>query len=136
MNPIVENLFESATYTLTITNIYGCITSAQITVNIDKSRAIYIPNVFTPNEDGNNDIFMIFAGDLDQIKTVHTLRIYDRWGEEVFRQDEFMPMDPAYGWDGKLRGQPMNPQVFVYWTEIEFIDGIKILYKGDVALRK
>ncbi len=136
MNPIVEQLFESLTYEVTITNIYGCKISAKIRVEVDKSRAIYIPNVFTPNGDDENDIFMIFAGDMSQIKQVNSFLVYDRWGETVFKSEGFPPMDPQFGWDGTFKGKPMNPQVFVYWAEIEFIDGYIGFYEGDVALRK
>lgn len=136
LNPKVEQLFDDATYTLTIVNSNGCKTSAKIKINVDKARAIYIPNVFTPNGDGENDIFMIYAGDLSQIKQVNTFMIYDRWGEAIYRAENFQPMDPDFGWDGTFRGEPMNPQVLVYWAEIEFIDGFKVLYKGDVFIRK
>lgn len=136
LNPIVEELFDNATYTLTIVNNNGCKVSAKIDINIDKARAIYIPNVFTPNGDGENDVFMIYAGDLSQIKQVNSFMIYDRWGENVFKATDFAPMNPQFGWDGRLKGEPMNPQVLVYWAEIEFIDGLKVLYKGDFALRK
>ena len=136
LNPRVEQLFDDATYTLTIVNNNGCEISAKININVDKARAIYIPNVFTPNGDGENDVFMIYAGDLSQIKQVNTFMIYDRWGETVFRAADFGPMDPQFGWDGTFKGEPMNPQVLVYWAEIEFIDGLKVLYKGDVSLRK
>ena len=136
LNPKVEGLFDDATYTLTIVNNNGCKISAKIKINVDKARAIYIPNVFTPNGDGENDIFMIYAGDLSQIKQVNTFMIYDRWGETIFKAADFGPMDPQSGWDGTFKGETMNPQVFVYWAEIEFIDGLKVMYKGDVALRK
>ena len=136
LNPKVEQLFDNATYTLTIVNNNGCKISAKITINVDKARDIYIPNVFTPNGDGENDIFMIYAGDLSQIKQVNTFMIYDRWGETIFRAADFVPMDPQNGWDGTFKGETMNPQVFVYWAEVEFIDGLKVLFKGDVALRK
>ncbi|MFK7774392.1 MAG: choice-of-anchor L domain-containing protein [Saprospiraceae bacterium] len=136
LNPKVEQLFENATYTVTIVNNNGCKTKATININVDKARAIYIPNVFTPNGDGENDVFMIYAGDLSQIKQINTFMIYDRWGATIFKATDFSPMDPQYGWDGIFKGESMNPQVFVYWAEIEFIDGLKVMYKGDVALRK
>ncbi len=136
LNPKVEELFDDAIYTLTIVNNNGCKIKAKINVNVDKARAIYIPNVFTPNGDGENDIFMIYAGDLSQIKQINTFMIYDRWGETIFKAADFGPMDPQNGWDGTFKGETMNPQVLVYWAEIEFIDGLKVMYKGDVALRK
>jgi len=136
LNPKVEQLFDDAIYTLTIVNNNGCKISAKIKINVDKARAIYVPNVFTPNGDGENDIFMIYAGDLSQIKQVNTFMIYDRWGETIFKAADFGLTDPQNGWDGTFKGETMNPQVFVYWAEIEFIDGLKVIYKGDVALKK
>ncbi|MEM6964021.1 MAG: choice-of-anchor L domain-containing protein [Bacteroidota bacterium] len=137
LNPVAQGLKEDMTYTVTVTNIYGCKTSASITINVERARNIFIPNVFSPNNDGENDVFMIFGGKLEQIKKVHTFQIYDRWGEQVYRQDDFiMPMNPLSGWDGTLRGKPLNPQVFVYYAEIEFIDGYTERFEGDVALRR
>ena len=136
LNPIVERPFESQTYEVTIWSIYGCKTSARIRIIIDKSRDIYIPNAFSPNGDGENDLFMIYAGDLSQIKQVNRFMIFDRWGEVVHRVENFQPMDEGFAWDGTLRGKTMNTQVFVYWAEIEFIDGYVRLYEGDVSLMK
>ena len=48
----------------------------------------------------------------------------------------FQPDDPDYGWDGTFRGQILNPGVYVYFAEIEFDDGIIILYEGDIALMR
>jgi len=46
----------------------------------------------------------------------------------------FQANDPIYGWNGKLNEEKLNPAVFVYFAEIEFKDGVKIIYKGDVTL--
>jgi gliding motility-associated-like protein len=138
LGPKVEQLFDNATYTVTIINNNGCEISAKIDIIVDKARAIYIPNVFTPNGDNENEVFMIYTGllNLSQIKQVNTFMVFDRWGETVFKATDFMPMDPDNGWDGTFKGQTMNPQVLVYWAEIEFIDGLKVLYKGDVTIIK
>jgi len=45
-----------------------------------------------------------------------------------------LPNDPTFGWDGMMKGQKVNPAVFVYVAEIEFVDGQKIVYKGDVTV--
>ena len=58
------------------------------------------------------------------------------FGEVVFENENFQPNDSTEGWDGFFNGEKMNPAVFVYFAEIEFKDGRKIIYKGDVALRK
>ena len=67
---------------------------------------------------------------------IHVLKIYNRWGEQVFEQTDIQPNDYSVGWDGYFKGEKMNSAVFVYFAEIEFKDGRKIIYKGDVALRR
>jgi hypothetical protein len=70
------------------------------------------------------------------VKQVKKMRVYDRWGELLHVAENFQPNDPAFGWDGTLRGRPMNPAVFVYYIEVEFVDNVVIPYKGDVTLVK
>ncbi len=109
-----------------------CEASDEILVRVKKDRLVYIPNVFSPNEDGQNDIFYIFGG--DGVERIDLFRIYDRWGEVVFSATNFDPNDEDFGWDGKLRGEPMNPAVFVYHATVTFIDGFVIEYTGDITL--
>ena len=131
----VANPFNSTFYTLTAINLNGCKTSDGIWVYVEKPRNVFIPNVFTPNDDGFNDIFYINADD-SMIKQVNKFQIFTRWGELVFTDEDFQPNTPDHGWDGFFKGEKMNPSVFVYYAEIEFIDGLVKLYKGDVTLRK
>ncbi len=133
LNPSVIALNETH-YQVMITDINGCTAEDDIILRVRKDRDIYIPNVFSPhNLDGVNDVFMIFAG-LDKVERINTFQVFDRWGELVFEDFDFQPNDPAHSWNGKLRDEPMNPAVFVYWAEITFIDGATILFKGDVTL--
>ena len=126
--------FRTTTYTLTITEENGCTVQDQVVVFIEIDKKVYIPNVFTPNGDGINDVFMIYA-DEQIVDTVLSFQVFDRWGELVYRNDEkFKPNDPEYGWDGFFKGEKMNPGVFTYWVEVLFIDGDVKLYKGDVTL--
>ena len=76
---------------------------------------------------------MIYANTA-KVKQVNTFQIYDRWGELVFSAKNFLPNNPAFGWGGRLNGQQLNPAVFVYFAEIEFIDGSSEIFKGDVTL--
>ncbi|HFA50174.1 MAG TPA: gliding motility-associated C-terminal domain-containing protein [Bacteroidetes bacterium] len=94
---------------------------------------IYVPNAFSPNGDGINDIFQIYAGG-NGIAKVNSFRIFSRWGESVFEYFDFQPNDPQFGWDGKHKGQEMNPAVFAWFAEVELIDGDVRLLKGDVTL--
>ncbi|MEO1713345.1 MAG: gliding motility-associated C-terminal domain-containing protein, partial [Bacteroidota bacterium] len=69
-----------------------------------------------------------------QIAKVNAFMVFNRWGEAVFNLQEFAPNDPANGWNGQFRGRELDPGVFVYWAEIELINGDTKLYKGDVTL--
>ena len=133
LSPIASPL-NSIYYELTVTNLNGCVDTAGIFIHVDKPRDVFIPNVFTPNDDGVNDIFYIFANN-NVIHQVNKFQIFTRWGELVFSDQGFQPNDPDHGWDGWFRGKKLNPAVFVYYAEIEFIDGVKKIYKGDVTLR-
>lgn len=103
-----------------------------LTVFVRKNSNVYIPNSFSPNNDGINDLFMIFAG--KGVEEVVNFSIFNRWGEMVFQQNNFQPNDDIYGWDGNFYGQPMNPGVFVYSAEIKMIGGEVVIFKGEVNL--
>ncbi len=133
LNPQVTGL-DNQLYTVTIVNINGCVAEASIQLRVDRDLAVYIPNAFSPNNlDGINDVFMIFAKE-NIVQNINSFQVYDRWGTEVFIQEDFQPNNPIHGWDGSFRGEKMNSGVFVYWAEIEFIDGSTQLFKGDVTL--
>ena len=133
-DPWVLNLFNSTVFEATVFDTTGCFATDQVKVDVEKERLIYIPNAFSPNGDLENDIFTIYAG--YGIKEINVFQIYNRWGEMVYQNSGFQPNDPSEGWDGTFRNQSLNPAVFAYFAEIEFIDGVKKLYKGDVTLLK
>jgi gliding motility-associated-like protein len=87
--------------------------------------------VFSPNDDGENERFIIYG---KGVKEIRTLQIFDRWGSMLWRADGLTAGDENAGWDGTSRGDPLNPAVFVWWAEIEFIDGLKEIYFGDVTI--
>ncbi len=124
----------TSTFGVTVIDTSGCTASDQLTVYVRRDRDVYIPNTFSPNNDGTNDVAMIFAG--QEVKEIKTFRIFNRWGEMLFEQVDFQPNNPAHGWDGWFHGRPLNPAVFVYYAEIEMIDGEIIIYKGDITLIK
>ncbi|MEM8908667.1 MAG: gliding motility-associated C-terminal domain-containing protein, partial [Bacteroidota bacterium] len=130
-NPTVTPLLTS-NYRIAIIDANGCTASDELTVQVEKERAVFIPNVFSPNGDGQNDVFQIFAD--PTIRQVNVFKVFNRWGAEVFSDRNFQPNDPTHSWDGRLRGEQLNPAVFVYFAEIEFLDGIKMIFKGDVTL--
>jgi gliding motility-associated-like protein len=123
----------TTTYAVTVTGTNGCTDSDEITVYVDRTRKVYVPSAFSPNNDGLNDQFMIFA-DLKSVKQVNSFMVFSRWGETVYQYFNFQPNDPAYGWNGEHRGEPMNPAVFVWFAEVEFKDGEVLLLEGEVNL--
>ena len=112
----------------------GCIAEDEIVIQVLKNRDVFIPNAFSPNGDGVNDWLTVFGG--RQVKEVHQFLVYSRWGEVVFEAYNFLPNDLSEGWNGRFKGDPMNPGVLVYWAEVEFIDGFRLFLKGDVTLMR
>jgi gliding motility-associated-like protein len=133
-NPTVETPLQTITYTVTAYDADSCSVVDEITVRVAKELNIFVPNVFSPDNNGLNDEFYLFAG--PEVANIRILQIFDRWGDLVYQAQNFPPNDPAYGWDGTHLGKPMNPAVFVYYFEVEFIDGTREIIKGDVTLVK
>jgi len=122
----------TSTYTLTASDENGCQAEDAITIFIDKKRRVYVPNAFTPDDDGINDYITIYAD--SDVVAVKSFRIFDRWGNLLFFNGPFQPNNESHGWDGEFKGKPMNAGVYVYFAEIEFVDGQVETFKGDVSL--
>lgn len=123
---------QTTTYTIKGTDIQGCTDSTSFTVQVDETVRVFVPNAFSPDGDGTNEILMVYSpGD---VQKVMSFRIFSRWGELVFEQQNFPPNFEGYGWDGRFRGKPMNTGVFVYMVEVLLIDGRTETLKGDVTL--
>lgn len=114
------------------TDSNGCSAVDRLVVNLLKPRKVFIPNAFSPNGDGNNDVFLIFAG--PDVNSIKDFLIFDRWGNQVFGRQAFQPNDPTFGWDGNFKGRPMNTDVYTFFATIEFTDGWVQIFEGDVTL--
>ena len=125
----------TTTYSVITYDENGCPIEEFITIFVEKTRPVYIPSVFSPNGDGTNDVFMIFAND-NIIAEVKSFAIYDRWGEKLFYDESFRPNLEAHGWDGIHRTKNMQPGVYVYYALIEFIDGEVLHFEGDLTLMR
>ncbi|MBK8562737.1 MAG: gliding motility-associated C-terminal domain-containing protein [Saprospiraceae bacterium] len=121
------------TFTITVES-NGCVDSDNLTLFVRKDHPIYVPNAFSPNGDNNNDLFMIYGG--KEVAKIRSFLVFSRWGETVFQYYLFPPNEPAYGWDGKYRGEPMNSAVFTWFAEVEFVDGVVELFEGSVTLKR
>ncbi len=123
---------ESGCETVLVTSIDGCQAWDEVCFTLRPGRHIYVPNVFHPNDSGDNDFFTIFSD--ASVKQILYLKIFSRWGEQLFQTNNIQTNHEPSGWDGNFRGNPMNPGVFVWVAEVEFIDGQVLFLKGDVTL--
>jgi hypothetical protein len=133
LNPVAQP-YTTTQYTVTILSKEGCKSVARTIVKVDKEADIYVPNIIWPDDpDGDNAIFMVFARDAS-IAIIKKLQVFDRWGSLVFSNQDFRPNEPAAGWSGDFRGEMVNPGVFVWWVEVELVDGRRVEIKGDVTV--
>ncbi len=126
------NPVNTTAYTVTATDGNGCIATDEVVVLVLKNRPVYIPNAFSPNEDGRNDFFTVYAG--PGARQILRLKIFNRWGGLVFENDNFQPNDPSLGWDGYFKGEPAQIDIYAYFVEVAFIDGVSVIYEGDISL--
>lgn len=125
--------FVSTQYKVEVETEAGCRDDGTLRLLVDRQVDVYIPNVFSPNGDGDNDYFTVYA-DTKGVTKIHSLQVYSRWGELLWERFDFEPNNPTIGWNGKHQGEDMNPAVFVYQAVVEFIDGRQEIYKGDVTI--
>lgn len=125
---------QTTEYTVEASNPAGCISTDKITVFVVCDNAnVYLPNTFSPNGDGVNDIFYLRGSGLF---TVRSFRVFNRWGEIVFERTMVNPNDVSFGWDGKFKGVALPPDVFVYTAEVICNNNTPLIFKGNVALIK
>ncbi len=126
-NPVARPVDSITTYWVHGINEYGCKDSAYVTIRVVFDEQEYIPNAFTPNGDGRNDVFRI--GKM-RFKKLIDFTIYNRWGQEVYHNS----YDPNGGWDGTTGGIKQDIGVYYYSIILESPSGKLRYYKGDVTL--
>lgn len=129
----IANIRNNITYAVTVVNSFGCSAVDSISVTAFCRKAeVFVPNAFTPDGDGLNDILMIRGTGI----MVKSFRIFTRWGETIFDKKNFAANDPKYGWDGKIRGIPATPDVYVFTAEVICDNGAVYTYKGNTTILK
>ncbi|MBK9107227.1 MAG: gliding motility-associated C-terminal domain-containing protein [Saprospiraceae bacterium] len=121
-------------YEVTVTDTNGCTITKRILVKIETPK-VWAPNVFSPNGDQINDWFYLISSDPD-ITAINILEIFDRWGNKVFVSAQQKPNNAITGWNGTAKNEKCLPGVYVYWAEVELINGTKWILKGDITLLK
>lgn len=130
-NPVASPK-QNTTYKLTAVNQGGCITTDEVSIYVVCDNGnVYFPNTFSPNGDGNNDLFYPRGTGLYNIKS---MRIFNRWGETIFEQRNFTANDATKAWNGNYKGQPVPNDVYIYTVEIVCENQQVLLYSGNIAI--
>lgn len=110
----------------------GCKNTADVQLIVTcKGSDLFVPNTFSPNGDGTNDVFMVRGRGLDRVKS---LRVFNRWGEVVFEQRDFPVNNSLYGWDGRHKGRAPQADVYVYQVEVFCENSEIVRFEGNVTL--
>jgi gliding motility-associated-like protein len=117
-------IFGTITITPAINGCTGTIQSYKITV-LPLNKDVFVPNVFSPNGDGKNDILYVYGNYIDKVD----MRIYNQWGQQIA-----VINNKAEGWDGKHKGTPQPVGVYVYVLKAELSTGKTVNLKGSITL--
>lgn len=131
----------SMTYVLTATDARGCeqTDTAIVLVQLDTSADIFIPNAFSPNQDGVNDIFYIRTAN-KSVERIESMQIFDKYNELIFdllqlaHPVDARPNNPVYGWDGTFRGEKAEAGSYRYSSSVRFLNGELRSYTGTIQL--
>lgn len=129
INPAFEYSYPG-TYTvyLLASNPFGCTNYTTKVIKVNPEIHLYVPNAFTPNDDGNNDVFL--PKGLGIQEEHYKMQIFDRWGEVVYTSTEF-----SKGWDGKIKGADfIKADVYVYKITCRDINGKTLEFVGHVTV--
>lgn len=122
----------AGTFEITVLDAIGCRTTTEVSLPPPVCQ-VYVPNVFSPNLDGENDLFEVFTNSLYDVNILK-YEIFDRWGELVWRRENFTIHTSKDWWDGYFRGQPATQGVYVYVIHLQYNNGFEEVKAGDVCL--
>jgi len=118
-------------FTVTVTDANGCGWTHQTEVEESNDLCyiphVWVPNVFSPNGDGQNDMLFVRGEGVEFL----TFVVYDRWGEKIFESNSL-----TNGWDGTYNGKELDPAVFVYYVKATFVDNSQSELHGNITLVK
>jgi len=129
---VLASPIETTLYTVEVVDTNSCNAQDEILITVSLTASVFVPNSFSPNGDGINDLFQIYTETSSEI--VESMRVYDRWGELVFREDNYQVDDVIGGWDGTFKGKQMQAGVYVFIAHLRQLDGKKLIKSGEVIL--
>jgi gliding motility-associated-like protein len=121
------NATQSGCYLIETVNEFGCKASDEVCIEVTTNSGIFIPNSFTPNDDGLNDVFLVQGYSISEVK----LEIFDRWGEKLFSSN-----DQKLGWNGTYKGTVCKNDVYVYKVSYKGLDGKRQFKTGHVSISR
>lgn len=125
-NP-VANPYTDIVYTVYALTEKGCFDSAFTRINVEHTPVVFVPNLFTPNGDGLNDVAMVYANNVRDLDFL----IFNRWGEKVYEGHNINE-----GWNGFYQNTLQEPETYVYVVNITFLDNKKVTKTGSITLVK
>jgi len=126
---------DNLSITVTIEDVYGCVEIRQINISTEFITQIFIPNIFSPNRDNQNDNFTVFGAD-SQVEEILLLEIYDRWGNRVYLNKNFPVNSEEEGWNGDFKFQQAAAGVYAYHAVVLFKTGESQSFAGDITLMR
>jgi gliding motility-associated-like protein len=130
-NPAASPIFNTE-YTVSVRDANGCVSTDSILVKtVCNGLNYFLPNTFSPNGDGVNDVFYPRGTNLYNIQS---LRIFNRWGQMVFERKNFPANSASDGWDGTFNGRPAPSDAYVYIVEVVCNNAQIVAIHGDVTL--
>lgn len=123
----------SIRYSLTVTDIHGCTANDQISILVERIKQVFVPNVFSDEADDaiNTQLTPGFGA---SVRRINQFQVFDRWGNRVHAVANVLPGDSALNWDGRYNGKKAIPGVYVWFLEVELINGTTEMHKGDVTI--
>ncbi len=122
---------ETTTYKVTaIDGVYGCVATTEATVQVGTDNTLFVPNAFTPNGDGQNDVLQLY-GNLQGIRYFQLL-VFNRWGEKVYETN-----DQFFAWDAIYKGEKLEPAAYLYVMKVVHLNNeTSRTFKGSITLLK
>lgn len=122
---VIATPYKQTEYNLTLNYLANCTVNETVTVMVGNGEDFFIPTAFTPNGDGNNDVFTVYGTGLAKVN----LKIFNRWGEKVYDSN-----NQWSGWDGTYKGALQNPGVYTYHIDAVYLNGKERERKGTITL--
>jgi len=120
---------ESGVYIVTVTDENGCTATDEYSLTVINPRCteedVFLPTAFSPNGDGNNDIYRVRSNFIKEME----LTVFNRWGQQLF-----ISTDPDIGWDGTYEGELLGPDAFAYCLKVTCVNDVEYVKAGSLSL--